>query len=57
MNHRFKDYEPWKGEIPSRINGSLIVHETGTTIAYAMDKLQDRGIFLLVREKRSIWVR
>ena len=47
MNHRFKDYEPWKGEIPSRINGSLIVHETGTTIAYAMDKLQDRGIFFV----------
>jgi GTP-binding protein len=36
MTHRFSAYEPWKGEIPSRINGSLIVHETGTTIPYAI---------------------
>ena len=47
MTHRFSAYEPWKGEIPSRINGSLIVHETGTTIPYAMDKLQERGIFFV----------
>ena len=47
MSHRFKAYEPWKGDIPSRINGVLIVHETGTSIAYAMDKLQDRGFFFI----------
>ncbi len=47
MSHRFKAYEPWKGEIPSRINGVLIVHETGTSIAYALNKLQDRGYFFI----------
>lgn len=47
MNHRFKAYEPWKGEIASRINGSLIVHESGTSIPYAMDKLLDRGVFFI----------
>ncbi len=45
--HRFKDYEPWKGDIPSRINGSLIAMETGTAIAYSIDKLQDRGSFFV----------
>ncbi len=45
--HRFKDYEPWKGDIPSRINGSLIAMETGTAIAYSIDKLQDRGKFFV----------
>ncbi|MEI2676221.1 MAG: translational GTPase TypA [Chitinophagaceae bacterium] len=47
MSYRFKAYEPWKGDIPSRINGVLIVHETGSSIAYAMDKLQDRGFFFI----------
>ncbi len=47
MNHRFKAYEPWKGEITGRINGTLIVLETGESIAYALDKLQDRGIFFI----------
>ncbi|MFI5171802.1 MAG: translational GTPase TypA [Chitinophagales bacterium] len=47
MSHRFKDYEPWKGDIPSRINGVLIVHESGQSIAYAMNKLQDRGYFFI----------
>jgi GTP-binding protein len=47
MSHRFKAYEPWKGEIPSRINGVLIVHETGTSIAYALNKLQERGYFFI----------
>lgn len=47
MSHRFKAFEPWKGDIPSRINGVLIVHETGTSIPYAMDKLQDRGYFFI----------
>lgn len=45
--HRFKAYEPWKGEIPSRINGSLIAMETGTAIAYSINKLQDRGKFFI----------
>lgn len=47
MSHRFKAYEPWKGDIPSRINGVLIVHETGTSIAYALNKLQERGYFFI----------
>lgn len=42
---RFKGYEPWKGEIKERISGALIAMETGTAIAYAINKLQDRGIF------------
>ncbi|MBE6230249.1 MAG: translational GTPase TypA [Bacteroidales bacterium] len=45
--HRFKGYEPYKGEIEMRTNGSLIALETGTAVAYAMDKLQDRGKFLI----------
>jgi GTP-binding protein len=45
--HRFKGYEPWKGDIPSRINGSLIAMETGTAIAYSINKLQDRGKFFI----------
>ena len=45
--HRFKDYEPYKGEIEMRTNGSLIAIETGTSVAYAMDKLQDRGKFII----------
>ena len=47
MAHRFKDYEPWKGDIPVRINGSLIAMETGTAIAYSINKLQDRGMFFV----------
>jgi GTP-binding protein len=45
--HRYKGYEPWKGEIPSRINGSLLAMETGTAIAYSINKLQDRGKFFI----------
>ena len=45
--HRFKSYEPFKGEIEKRINGSLISIDTGMAIAYAMDKLQDRGKFFV----------
>lgn len=45
--HRFKGYEPYKGEIEKRNNGSLVSMETGTAIAYSMDKLQDRGRFLI----------
>jgi GTP-binding protein len=47
MTHRFIGYEPWRGEIPSRQNGSLIVMETGTAIAYSLDNLQDRGVFFV----------
>jgi GTP-binding protein len=45
--HRFKDFEPYKGEIEQRTNGSLVAMETGTVIAYALDKLQDRGKFFV----------
>ncbi|HPB25583.1 MAG TPA: translational GTPase TypA [Bacteroidales bacterium] len=45
--HTFKAFEPWKGEILSRRNGSLISGETGTAITYALDKLQDRGSFFV----------
>ncbi|OWY26110.1 translational GTPase TypA [Sphingobacteriales bacterium UPWRP_1] len=47
MAHRFTEYRPWKGELPGRINGTLISMETGTAIAYALDKLQDRGVFFV----------
>ncbi len=47
MNHRLSGYEPWKGEIPGRIAGSLISMENGTAIAYSIDKLQDRGFFFV----------
>ena len=47
MTHRFVGYEPWKGEMPSRQNGSLIVMETGTAIPYSLDNLQDRGTFFI----------
>jgi GTP-binding protein len=47
MTHRFIGYEPWKGDIAGRQNGSLIVMETGTAIAYSLDNLQDRGYFFV----------
>ena len=47
MNHRFTAYEPFKGPIPGRINGSLISMEGGQCTAYAIDKLQDRGVFFV----------
>ena len=47
ISHRFKGYEPWKGEIQSKKNGTLICMETGTSIAYSIDKLQDRGKFFI----------
>jgi GTP-binding protein len=47
MTHRLMGYEPWKGDIPGRQTGSLIVMETGTAIAYSLDNLQDRGIFFV----------
>ena len=45
--HRYTAFEPWKGEIENRRNGSLIALETGTSIAYSIDKLQDRGKFFI----------
>jgi GTP-binding protein len=47
MAHQLKGYEPWKGEIGSRRNGALISLETGSSIPYAIDKLQDRGKFFI----------
>ena len=47
MAHRFKEYQPYKGEITRRMNGSMIAMETGTAYAYSIDKLQDRGKFFI----------
>ena len=47
MNHRFKEFAPYKGEIPGRINGSLISMEKGNAIPYSLDKLQERGKFFV----------
>lgn len=47
MNHRFKEYSPFKGNIPGRINGSLISMEKGISIPYSLDKLKERGKFFI----------
>lgn len=47
MNHRFKSFEPYRGVIPERINGSLISMNSGAATAYSIDKLQDRGVFFV----------
>ena len=47
MAHRFKEYQPFKGEITRRTNGSMIAMENGTAYAYSIDKLQDRGKFFI----------
>ena len=47
MAHRYKEYQPFKGEIIRRTNGSMIALETGTAYAYSIDKLQDRGKFFI----------
>jgi GTP-binding protein len=47
MAHRFKAYEPWKGNIPGRINGVLISMDKGSSTAYSIDKMQDRGAFFI----------
>lgn len=47
VSHRLKGFEPFRGEIETRINGSLISMETGTTFAYSINKLQDRGRFFV----------
>ncbi len=54
MSHRFIDYQPYKGEIYRRNNGSIIAMETGTVFAYAIDKLQDRGRFF-VKPQDSVY--
>jgi len=45
--HRFKAYEPWKGDIPGRVNGVVMSMDKGKTTAYSIDKLQDRGRFFI----------
>ncbi len=47
MAHRFKEYQPYKGNIERRLNGSMIALETGNAFAYSIDKLQDRGKFFI----------
>lgn len=47
MTHRFVDYQPYKGEIPGRLNGSLISMELGTSIPFSLNNLQERGIFFI----------
>ena len=47
MAHRFLEYQPWKGEIERRTNGSIIAMETGTAYAYALNNLQSRGRFFI----------
>lgn len=47
MAHQFLEYQPWKGDIERRTNGSIIAMESGTAFAYAIDKLQDRGKFFI----------
>jgi GTP-binding protein len=47
MTHRFISYEPYKGDIPGRIKGSLVSMEEGQALAYAIDRLQDRGKFFV----------
>lgn len=47
ITHRYLEFQPWKGEIDKRVNGSIIASESGNAFAYALDKLQDRGRFFL----------
>lgn len=47
IGHRFKAFEPWRGDLPGRTNGSLIAMEAGIAITYSIDKLQDRGKFFI----------
>ena len=47
MTHRFVEFQGWKGEIPSRMNGSIISKETGEAIPYSINNLQDRGSFFV----------
>ena len=47
ISHRFHGYEPWKGEFDGKRNGALIAMDTGTSISYSLNKLQDRGTFFI----------
>ena len=47
MTHRFKEYAPFKGDVPSRLKGSLVSMELGAATAFAIDRLQDRGKFFI----------
>ncbi|MBP5322601.1 MAG: translational GTPase TypA [Bacteroidaceae bacterium] len=47
MAHRYKNYQPYKGDIERRTNGSMVAMESGTAVAYAIDHLQDRGKFFI----------
>ncbi len=47
MTHRFKSFEPYKGDLPGKFNGSLVSSEQGQALAYAIDRLQDRGRFFV----------
>ena len=47
MTHRFLEYQPYKGEIPGRLNGSLISMELGTSIPFSLNNLQERGTFFI----------
>ena len=53
MAHRFKEYQPYKGEIERRTNGSIIAMESGTAFAYAIDTLQDRGKFFIISRRKK----
>jgi len=57
MAHRFKEYQPYKGDIERRTNGSMVAMETGTVFAYALDKLQDRGKFFVNPQDQVMPVR
>ena len=48
VSHQFKDFEPWKGEMDNKRNGSIVAMETGKALAYSIDKMQDRGKFFIV---------
>ncbi|NLZ74070.1 MAG: translational GTPase TypA, partial [Bacteroidales bacterium] len=52
MAHRFKEYQPYKGDLTRRSNGSLIAMESGNAFAYAIDKLQDRGRFFIFPQEQ-----
>ncbi len=54
MNHRFKEFGPWVGDIPKRISGSMISSETGKAIPYSLNNLQDRGT-LIVQPNEDIY--
>ncbi|MDR2810490.1 MAG: translational GTPase TypA [Tannerellaceae bacterium] len=51
LAHRFLEYQPWKGEIERRVNGSIIAMETGTAFAYALNNLQSRGRFFIAPQE------